>query len=69
MCAHIMLNHTNARHEMPSEGDMALSQQNIQDRYHGKNDPVALKLLGRIQGKPSSLQPPEDKTIVSKYDV
>lgn len=53
------------RHEMPSEGDSALSQQNIQDRYHGKNDPVAQKLLGRIQ-KSSPLQPPADKTIVSK---
>ncbi|KAF8402853.1 hypothetical protein HHK36_010944 [Tetracentron sinense] len=33
------------RHEMPITGD--LSQQNIQDRYHGVNDPVALKILNK----------------------
>ncbi|KAG0601129.1 hypothetical protein M758_11G086300 [Ceratodon purpureus] len=31
------------RHEMPVTGE--LSKQNIQDRYHGVNDPVAAKLL------------------------
>jgi pre-mRNA-splicing factor RBM22/SLT11 len=30
---------------MPITGDMA--NQNIQDRYYGKNDPVAMKMLAR----------------------
>jgi len=35
------------RHEIPEESE--LSHQNIKDRYFGNNDPVAQKILGKIQ--------------------
>uniref|UniRef100_A0A8R1XZ04 C3H1-type domain-containing protein n=1 Tax=Onchocerca volvulus TaxID=6282 RepID=A0A8R1XZ04_ONCVO len=37
------------RHEKPSDPDDRLSHQNILDRYHGNNDPVAKKLLTRAK--------------------
>lgn len=40
-----------------------LSKQNIQDRYHGRNDPVAKKILN-INATNMGLQPPEDQSIV-----
>ncbi|CAI5737076.1 unnamed protein product [Hyaloperonospora brassicae] len=33
-------------HEMPRDKDDPLAKQNIKDRYYGKNDPVAAKMLG-----------------------
>lgn len=33
-------------HEMPRDKDDPLARQNIKDRYFGKNDPVANKMLG-----------------------
>uniref|UniRef100_A0A1I8H4X1 C3H1-type domain-containing protein n=3 Tax=Macrostomum lignano TaxID=282301 RepID=A0A1I8H4X1_9PLAT len=33
------------RHERPTDPDDPLSEQNIRDRYHGTNDPVANKLM------------------------
>ena len=50
------------RHEIPSEGD--LSKQNLQDRYYGRNDPVAKKIL-REQADSKGMKVPEDKTVVS----
>jgi pre-mRNA-splicing factor RBM22/SLT11 len=35
------------RHELP-EKESDLANQNIKDRYHGINDPVARKLLGKV---------------------
>lgn len=36
------------------------------DRYHGSNDPVAAKLLKKINEMPKPI-PPEDKTITTAY--
>jgi len=46
---------------MPSDGPLA--KQNIQDRYHGKSDPVARKILGQY-AETQGLKPPEDSSIV-----
>ncbi|TCD60542.1 Pre-mRNA-splicing factor slt11 [Steccherinum ochraceum] len=52
------------RHEMPVQND--LSKQNIQDRYHGRNDPVANKILS-TNAAALGLTPPEDKSIMSLF--
>jgi pre-mRNA-splicing factor RBM22/SLT11 len=52
------------RHEMPADKDDPMAKQSIKDRYHGRNDPVANKLLtGYASSK--GLTPPEDPTVVS----
>jgi pre-mRNA-splicing factor RBM22/SLT11 len=52
------------RHEKPAEG--ALAHQNMQDRYYGRNDPVARKILsGNAQTQ--GLAPPEDTTVMSLF--
>lgn len=50
------------RHEKPV--DDALAHQSIQERYHGRNDPVAKKILG-AHAEAQGLKPPEDESIVS----
>ncbi|WVQ86060.1 pre-mRNA-splicing factor SLT11 [Cryptococcus sp. DSM 104549] len=50
------------RHEVPEEN--GLQKQNIQDRYYGKNDPVAKKIL-REQAESKGLKTPEDKSITT----
>lgn len=52
------------RHEMPE--DNGLQKQNIKDRYHGRNDPVAKKILGTFASS-KGLQPPEDTSIVCRF--
>ncbi|EGG09982.1 uncharacterized protein MELLADRAFT_71106 [Melampsora larici-populina 98AG31] len=52
------------RHELPVENE--LSKQNIQDRYHGRNDPVARKILSTYANS-TGLTPPEDESIVSLF--
>ncbi|KIP09080.1 hypothetical protein PHLGIDRAFT_103302 [Phlebiopsis gigantea 11061_1 CR5-6] len=52
------------RHEMPVQNE--LSKQNIQDRYHGNNDPVARKILNQHATR-MGLAPPEDKAITSLF--
>ncbi|KAI0797659.1 hypothetical protein C8Q75DRAFT_739188 [Abortiporus biennis] len=52
------------RHEMPTNNE--LSKQNIQDRYHGKNDPVANKILN-THASSMGLAPPEDQSITSLF--
>ena len=47
---------------MPVQND--LSKQNIQDRYHGVNDPVAKKIMN-THATNMGLTPPEDQSIVS----
>ena len=48
-------------HEVPVDNE--LSKQNIQDRYFGKNDPVARKILsGHAENQ--GLKPPEDESVV-----
>lgn len=54
------------RHEKPNEPDDPLSEQNIKDRYYGRNDPVADKIMKRAAQLPT-LDPPEDKTITTLY--
>jgi len=50
-----------SRHEKPA--DNALSYQNIQDRYHGRNDPVAKKILA-THAETQGLAPPDDQSVV-----
>lgn len=54
------------RHDKPNEPDDPLSEQNIRDRYYGRNDPVADKIMKRASQLPT-LEPPEDKTITTLY--
>nr|VWP00799.1 BcRAC, Rac-like GTPase [Ganoderma boninense] len=52
------------RHEMPVDNE--LSKQNIVDRYHGRNDPVAKKIMS-AHAATMGLQPPEDLNITSLF--
>ncbi|KAK4702135.1 pre-mRNA-splicing factor RBM22/SLT11, partial [Phenoliferia sp. Uapishka_3] len=52
------------RHELPVENEM--SHQNIKDRYHGVNDPVARKILAGAAAT-SGLAPPPDTSITSLF--
>ncbi|KAH7929746.1 hypothetical protein BV22DRAFT_1029141 [Leucogyrophana mollusca] len=52
------------RHEKPVENE--LSHQNIQDRYHGRNDPVARKIMA-THADTQGLKPPEDQSITSIF--
>lgn len=52
------------RHELPVENGMG--QQNIKDRYHGVNDPVAKKILAQLAGE-NGLAPPTDSSITSLF--
>ncbi|CAO1631535.1 unnamed protein product [Sympodiomycopsis kandeliae] len=52
------------RHELPVENDLA--KQNIQDRFHGRNDPVAKKML-RGAASDMGLTPPDDQNITSLF--
>lgn len=54
------------RHEKPVES--ALSHQNIQDRYYGRNDPVAKKIMAG-HAEAQGLKPPDDETVVSGFEV
>lgn len=49
------------RHEKPVVNE--LSNQNMQDRYYGRNDPVAKKILA-ANAEAQGLKPPEDQSIV-----
>jgi len=50
------------RHELPKEN--GLEKQNIQDRYYGRNDPVAKKIL-RENAESTGLKAPEDQSITT----
>ena len=52
------------RHEMPTTGELAT--QNIKDRYYGVNDPVAKKMMNRVQTM-TELVKPDDTTITTLY--
>ncbi|XP_031619131.1 pre-mRNA-splicing factor RBM22 isoform X2 [Contarinia nasturtii] len=54
------------RHDKPNEPDDPLSEQNIKDRYYGRNDPVADKIMKRAAQLPT-LDPPEEKSITTLY--
>lgn len=49
------------RHEKPVDNE--LSHQNMQDRYHGRQDPVAKKIMA-THAVNQGLTPPEDESIV-----
>ena len=42
---------------MPTDPTDPLAKQNIKDRYHGVNDPVAEKMLRRVDGRPRLFLP------------
>jgi pre-mRNA-splicing factor RBM22/SLT11 len=48
---------------MPVQNE--LSKQNIQDRFFGRNDPVARKILSGHAEK-QGLKPPEDESVVRR---
>ena len=52
---------TTFRHELPEEN--GLQKQNLQDRYYGRNDPVAKKIL-KQEAESKGMKAPEDKTVV-----
>lgn len=52
------------RHEKPADNELA--HQSIKDRYHGQNDPVALKIMAN-HAVAQGLNPPEDRSIVRFY--
>jgi len=48
--------------------DDPLGKQNLKDRFMGKNDPLADKILKRItHNKENDIKPPEDITITALY--
>jgi pre-mRNA-splicing factor RBM22/SLT11 len=53
------------RHEMPKSEDDPLAKQNIKDRYYGKNDPVAAKLMKKMKGPEYAPSPPQDRSITT----
>lgn len=55
------------RHAMPEESNQALSKQNIQDRYHGTNDPVANKILEKVSKMNDMVKPPDDRSITTLF--
>ena len=59
----IKVNDDFSRHEMPVKND--LSNQNLKDRYFGRNDPVAKRLLDKINDQNTSVKPPNDRAITS----
>lgn len=52
------------RHELPTESD--LTEQNIKDRYYGIHDPVAEKMMERVDQLPK-MAPPEDPSITTLF--
>jgi len=55
------------RHELPdtANSDPELANQNIKDRYHGVNDPVAKKILTRMNAH--KITPPVDLEVKTLY--
>lgn len=51
---------------MPTDKDDPLAKQNIKDRYHGRNDPVARKMLSGYAAT-KGLVPPEDPSVQSLF--
>ncbi|PPQ63075.1 hypothetical protein CVT24_005930 [Panaeolus cyanescens] len=52
------------RHEIPENNE--LSHQNLQDRYHGRNDPVARTIMSS-HAETQGLKPPDDTSITSLF--
>lgn len=49
------------RHEKPEDNDLA--HQNMQDRYYGRDDPVAKRIMAK-HADSQGLKPPDDTSIV-----
>jgi pre-mRNA-splicing factor RBM22/SLT11 len=61
---HQLIRHPSGiRHEVPDDKE-GLQKQNMQDRYYGRNDPVAKKIL-KEHSESKGLVAPEDQSIVS----
>ena len=54
------------RHEIPEEN--GLQKQNLTDRYYGRNDPVAKKIL-RESAEGKGMKAPEDQSVVSDRSI
>ncbi|KAF7305026.1 Pre-mRNA splicing factor [Mycena kentingensis (nom. inval.)] len=54
------------RHEMPTTDQKQSIQKNIQDRFHGRNDAVAYKILS-THSESQGLKLPDDQTITSLF--
>jgi pre-mRNA-splicing factor RBM22/SLT11 len=54
------------RHEMPQTTAPDLAKQNIKDRFHGTNDPLAARILSRASA-PQRLTPPEDQSVTTLW--
>ncbi|KAJ7063402.1 hypothetical protein C8F01DRAFT_1132880 [Mycena amicta] len=54
------------RHEMPAGDQNQNIQKSIQDRYHGRNDPVAQRIM-TTHAETQGLKPPDDPTITSLF--
>lgn len=54
------------RHEMPRDPSDPLAHQNIRDRYHGTDDPLAEKILRKASAV-RRLQPPADTSITTLF--
>ncbi|PPQ77507.1 hypothetical protein CVT25_011304 [Psilocybe cyanescens] len=52
------------RHEIPVDNELA--HQNMQDRYHGRNDPVARKIMSG-HAETQGLKPPDDVAVTSLF--
>ncbi|CBK22811.2 uncharacterized protein [Blastocystis hominis] len=54
------------RHELPHDPNDPLNKQNVKDRFDGKNDPVAQKILERIKQQEKD-EERERKEVISRY--
>ncbi|KAF7294836.1 Pre-mRNA splicing factor [Mycena indigotica] len=54
------------RHEMPVGDQHQNIEKNIQDRYHGREDPVAQRIMS-THAESQGLKPPDDTTITSLF--
>lgn len=45
-----------SRHELPPDASNPLNKQNIKDRVDGRNDPVAKKILERVEQQEQEYQ-------------
>ncbi|XP_049848740.1 uncharacterized protein LOC126316686 [Schistocerca gregaria] len=50
------------RHEKPDHQSPELASQNIKDRYYGKNDPVANKMMKKLKEQEKNYEAPPDIT-------
>lgn len=54
------------RHELPLDPTSPLAKQNFHDRFYGTNDPVAEKMLRKVESMPK-VEAPADKSITTLF--